>query len=47
MVSMALHIDDAKQNRKNVVFSWRFVEQSFHNDNRLSWWLSHLSSPLD
>ncbi len=30
-----------------VPFSWRFVEQNFHNDNRLSWWLSHLSSPLD
>ena len=23
-----------------VPFSWRFVELSFHNDNRLSWWLS-------
>ena len=29
-----------------VPFSWRFVELSVHNDNRLSWWLSHLSSPL-
>lgn len=28
-------------------FLWRFVERSFRNDNRLSWWLSHLSSPLD
>ena len=27
-------------------FSWRFVELDFHNDNRLSWWLSHFSSPL-
>lgn len=31
---------------KRVPFSWRFVERNFHNDNRLSWWLSHLSSPL-
>ncbi len=30
-----------------VPTSWRLVERSFHNDNRLSWWLSHLSSPLD
>lgn len=27
-------------------FSWRAVERDFHNDNRLSWWLAHLSMPL-
>ena len=32
---------------KAIPSTWRFVEQNFHNDNRLSWWLSHLSSPLD
>lgn len=32
---------------KAAPFNWRLVEQGFHNDNRLSWWLSHLSSPLD
>lgn len=29
-----------------VSFSWRAVERDFHNDNRLSWWLAHLSLPL-
>ena len=27
-----------------LAYGWRQVEQMFHNDNRLSWWLSNLSS---
>ncbi len=40
-------VPDALELGDAVPSTWRLVERDFHNDNRLSWWLSHLSSPLD
>lgn len=40
-------VPDALESGDAAPSTWRLVERDFHNDNRLSWWLSHLSSPLD
>ena len=37
---------DSSSSERALSFSWRAVERDFHNDNRLSWWLAHLSLPL-
>lgn len=39
-------ISDYENLDRAIPFSWRAVERNFHNDNRLSWWLAHLSLPL-